>query len=136
MAEGEHSLAIGRKMLRSGLAKAALWPDSVNRGRRDPVSNCACCLGDTGSLGSSSVNLTSTPPRCKGILYSVEIGWSARRHGIADEDIIHAWEHAVRLVEYDYNGEERLLVIGPSTLGRHARTRGRASRGSHSDHSR
>lgn len=67
--------------------------------------------------GSTGVNITLTLAHCKGILYSVEIGWSARRHGIADEDIIHAWENAVRLVEYDYDGEERLLVIGPSRSG-------------------
>lgn len=54
---------------------------------------------------------------CKGTLYSVDIRSSARRHGVPDEDIIHAWEHAVRLVEYDYDGEERLLVIGPSRSG-------------------
>lgn len=47
----------------------------------------------------------------------MEIGSSARRHGIADEDILHAWENAVRLVEYDYDGEDRLLVIGPSRSG-------------------
>jgi uncharacterized DUF497 family protein len=47
----------------------------------------------------------------------VEITWSAHRHGIADEDIEHAWANAIRLVEYEYQGEERLLVIGPSTSG-------------------
>ena len=67
--------------------------------------------------GSTGVNVTLTVAHCKGNLYSVEIGWSSRRHRIADEDIIHAWEHAVRLVEYDYDGEERLLVIGPSRSG-------------------
>lgn len=47
----------------------------------------------------------------------MEIGSSARRHGIADEDILHAWNNAVRLVEYDYDGEDRLLIIGPSRSG-------------------
>jgi hypothetical protein len=47
----------------------------------------------------------------------VEIGWSAYRHGISSEDITHAWENAIRLVEYEYQGEERLLVIGPSQSG-------------------
>ena len=55
--------------------------------------------------GSTGVNVTLTVAHCKGNLYSVEIGWSSRRHRIADEDIIHAWEHAVRPVEYDYEGE-------------------------------
>jgi len=47
----------------------------------------------------------------------VEISWSAYRHGIPGEDITHAWDNAIRLVEYDYHGEERLLVIGPSRSG-------------------
>lgn len=47
----------------------------------------------------------------------MEIGPSARRHGIADEDIDHAWRNAVRLVEYEYDGDDRLLVIGPSRAG-------------------
>lgn len=38
---------------------------------------------------------------------------SARKHGVDDEGIHHAWAHAIRLVEYDYQGEDRLLVIGP-----------------------
>ena len=42
---------------------------------------------------------------------------SAYRHGIAPEDIRHAWANAIRLVEYEYEGEERLLVIGPDRAG-------------------
>ena len=42
---------------------------------------------------------------------------SARKHGVSDEDIRHAWRNAVRLVEFDYRGEERLLVIGPDRSG-------------------
>jgi hypothetical protein len=34
----------------------------------------------------------------------------ARNH---DADIDHAWRNATRLVEYESEGEERLLVIGP-----------------------
>jgi len=30
---------------------------------------------------------------------------------------VHAWENALRYVEYEYDGEERLLVIGPDTSG-------------------
>jgi uncharacterized DUF497 family protein len=48
----------------------------------------------------------------------VEIRRSAHRHGIDDADILHAWSNAIRLVEYDYQGEERLLVIGPDRHGR------------------
>lgn len=47
----------------------------------------------------------------------MEIGSSARKHG-DDEDIQHAWADAMRLVEYDYMGEDRLLVIGPDRHGR------------------
>jgi uncharacterized DUF497 family protein len=48
----------------------------------------------------------------------VEIRQSARRHGIEDADIQHAWANAMRLIEYDYEGEDRLLVIGPDRQGR------------------
>ena len=33
-------------------------------------------------------------------------------------DIEHAWTNAIRLVEYEYDGEDRLLVIGPDQHGR------------------
>ena len=48
----------------------------------------------------------------------MEIRGSARKHGITDAEIEHAWHHAMRLVEYEYNGQERLLVIGPDQHGR------------------
>lgn len=47
----------------------------------------------------------------------MEIRPSARKHGIDDAAIIHAWENALRYVEYEYDGEERLLVIGPDLSG-------------------
>ena len=47
----------------------------------------------------------------------MEILGSARRHGVRDSDIRHAWDNALRLVEYEYEGEERLLVIGPDRHG-------------------
>ncbi|WP_152351432.1 hypothetical protein [Brachybacterium subflavum] len=47
----------------------------------------------------------------------MDITASARRHGIDDHDIRHAWRNAVRLVEYEYRGEDRLLVIGPDRHG-------------------
>ena len=47
----------------------------------------------------------------------MEVAASARKHGIADDDILHAWENPIRYVEYDYAGEDRLLVIGPSRSG-------------------
>jgi hypothetical protein len=48
----------------------------------------------------------------------VEVTTSALKHGIDDVDIQHAWTNAIRLVEYDYDGQDRLLVIGPDRHGR------------------
>jgi uncharacterized DUF497 family protein len=47
----------------------------------------------------------------------VEIKPSARKHGFTDADIRHAWENAIRIVEYEYDDEDRLLVIGPDAHG-------------------
>jgi hypothetical protein len=47
----------------------------------------------------------------------VEIRASARKHGIKDEDMLHAWRNALRYVELEYNGEVQLLVIGPDRTG-------------------
>jgi uncharacterized DUF497 family protein len=48
----------------------------------------------------------------------VEITPSARKHGVDDAEIQHTWRNAMRLVEYEYLGEDRLLVIGPDRHGR------------------
>ena len=40
----------------------------------------------------------------------MEIRPSARRHGVTDEDIHHAFSHALREVELD---QDRWLVLGP-----------------------
>lgn len=48
----------------------------------------------------------------------MQIRESARKHGVSDSDIEHAWANALRLVEYEYDGEDRLLVIGPDSTGR------------------
>ena len=48
----------------------------------------------------------------------VEVTESALKHGIDRADIDHAWNNAIRLVEYEYDGEDRLLVIGPDQHGR------------------
>lgn len=48
----------------------------------------------------------------------MEIRGAARKHGLAHADIQHAWLNAIRLVEYDYNGAERLPVIGADRHGR------------------
>lgn len=48
----------------------------------------------------------------------MEIVASARKHGVSDEDILHAWEHAMYLIEFEHSGETRLFVIGGDTAGR------------------
>ncbi|MDU0347641.1 hypothetical protein [Actinomyces sp. MRS3W] len=44
----------------------------------------------------------------------MRVARSALKHGLSVDDVVHAWENALRLVEYEYDGEERLLVIGPA----------------------
>jgi hypothetical protein len=44
----------------------------------------------------------------------VEIHDSARRHGVADEDIVHAIEHALA-IEDAGEDPDRWLLIGPDT---------------------
>lgn len=50
----------------------------------------------------------------------MEVLRSALKHGIDAADIEHAWTNAIQLVEYEYEyeGEDRLLVIGPDQHGR------------------
>lgn len=45
---------------------------------------------------------------------SVRIGRPARRHGIADEDILHGVRNAIRRIEMD---EELTMLIGPGAEG-------------------
>ena len=47
----------------------------------------------------------------------MDIASSARKHGFGNEEIHHAWVNALRYVEYEYEGEERILVIGPTPTG-------------------
>ena len=48
----------------------------------------------------------------------MEVQASARKHGVDELDVHHAWSNAIRLVGYEHDGEERLLVIGPDRHGR------------------
>jgi hypothetical protein len=43
---------------------------------------------------------------------------SARKHGVADEDRLHAITMAIRVVAHDYDDEIRSLVIGADRAGR------------------
>ncbi|WP_207948367.1 BrnT family toxin [Metallococcus carri] len=47
----------------------------------------------------------------------MQVRASALKHGVDPADISHAWANAIRLVEYEYDGEERLLVIGRTEEG-------------------
>lgn len=47
----------------------------------------------------------------------MEIRESARKHGIADADILHAWRNMLRYEMINYHGEERILAIGPDQTG-------------------
>lgn len=48
----------------------------------------------------------------------MEIWGSARKHGVDDRDIRHAFDNALRFVSFEYDGEDRLLVIGADSTGR------------------
>ena len=52
-----------------------------------------------------------------GTLDVVEVAPSARKHGIADADILHAWRNVLRVAEQDYDGESRVIAIGPARNG-------------------
>lgn len=43
----------------------------------------------------------------------MEIADSARRHSVSDEDMLHAFNHALRSIDQD----DRRLYIGPSRTG-------------------
>ncbi|GAB3269765.1 hypothetical protein GCM10027562_37660 [Arthrobacter pigmenti] len=42
---------------------------------------------------------------------------SAFKHGVDESDILHAFRNAVRFIELEQYGEERLIVIGPDRSG-------------------
>lgn len=42
---------------------------------------------------------------------------SAFKHFIAEADNLHAYTNAVRLVETEQDGEDRLIVVGPDRAG-------------------
>ena len=47
----------------------------------------------------------------------MEVAASARKHGISDADILHAWRNALRVAEEDYRGESRIIAVGPARNG-------------------
>ncbi len=58
------------------------------------------------------------PPRAVFLYYNkrVEIHDSARKHGVGDEDILHALDHALA-IEDAGEDPDRWLLIGPDTAG-------------------
>ena len=48
----------------------------------------------------------------------VEIRASALKHGVTPADVEHALRNALRYREQEYDGELRLIVIGPGADGR------------------
>lgn len=47
----------------------------------------------------------------------MEVWDSARKHGIADADILHAWRNHLRYVLLEYRGVLQYLAIGPDRSG-------------------
>ena len=41
----------------------------------------------------------------------------ACKHRVTEQDVAHAFRNAVQFIPYEYDGEERLLVIGPARNG-------------------
>lgn len=48
----------------------------------------------------------------------MEIAGSARKHGITDVDMLHAWRNAISIATFEYDGEERVFLVGPAWDGR------------------
>lgn len=49
---------------------------------------------------------------------ATEVAASARKHGVADDDMFHARDNAFRVIEQEYDGDIRTLVIGADHSGR------------------
>lgn len=61
--------------------------------------------------------MSLTYSELSGILGAVEVAVSARKHGIPDADILHAWRNVLRVAEQDYGGESRVIAVGPARDG-------------------
>ncbi len=42
---------------------------------------------------------------------------SARKHDVADADMLHAWRNVIATAEQEYDGEIRIIAIGPARDG-------------------
>jgi uncharacterized DUF497 family protein len=50
-------------------------------------------------------------------LDTVKVRRSVRKHGVTEQDVTHAFRSAIKFISYEYDGEERLLVIAPARNG-------------------
>ncbi|HEY0258413.1 MAG TPA: hypothetical protein VGC18_01060 [Lacisediminihabitans sp.] len=48
----------------------------------------------------------------------MEIAASARKHGVDDDDILHALRNVIRYWEMEYDGELRIFIIGTDRSAR------------------
>ena len=104
------------------------WPSSnasAGASRRTPRELDPFARADVvGTTGQPTNRTREAPPRGEGAasgilvvrLLRVQIHRSARRHGIADEDIDHAHRQAVMRVELG-DDPPRYLVVGPDRSG-------------------
>ena len=67
-------------------------------------------------MGPVSVRPLSTSPEVSYYNTHVDILASAKKHGIADEDIRHAFANALSVDEVDED-PIRYLILGPDTVG-------------------
>jgi len=69
-------------------------------------------------MAPSVVNVTLTCLRVVKVPFTnVEVCDSARKHGIADADMLHAWRNMLRYEMLEYAGELQMLVIEPRRTG-------------------
>lgn len=47
----------------------------------------------------------------------MDIAGSARKHGIADADVLHAWRNVYAAAEQEYDGEIRIIAVGLARNG-------------------
>lgn len=92
------------------------WPvkDSANGALFVYGSGTRAPSGERNSVG---VSLGVELSMCKCYIYIMQVLQSALKHGCSVADVLHAYDNALRLVEYEYHGEDRLLIIGPDRAG-------------------
>jgi hypothetical protein len=85
---------------------------NVERGSRTADASAAC----TTRLHSDALPGITCPASFRSTITGVEIHDSARKHGVADQDILHAIDHALAFEDVGED-PDRWLLIGPDTAG-------------------